>query len=124
MDVSKGSVTEKLSNLLKIASTKKADGRQKIQPKRKAAEESRNNPVVEDAIDDSDTDAHYKQEGEECSSSDDGSLPSNNELEPEQPKKSTRKSFFNITLNLEHFIRGEKKQRSCLQCSFIHQGGV
>ena len=88
-----------MSNLLKIASSKKADGRQKIQPKRKAAEKSRDNPVVEDAIDDSDTDAHYKQEDETCSSSDDSSLPSNNELEPKQPKKSTRKSFFNITQN-------------------------
>ena len=88
VDESQGSVTEKLSNLLKLASSKKADGRQK----RKAAVESRKNPVIEDSIDDSDTDAYWQKEDEECSSPDDSSLPSNNELEPEQPKKSTRKS--------------------------------
>lgn len=61
-------------------------------PKRKAFEESRKNPVVDDSIDDSDTDPHYKQSDENSSSSDDSSSSDNKNVpEPVKPSKSTRK---------------------------------
>ena len=90
-DDSQGSVTEKMRTLLSNVSSNDAQERQTKRPKRKAFEESRKNPVVDDSIDDSDTDPHYKQSDENASSSDDSSSEHPGP-EPVKPTKSTRKS--------------------------------
>ena len=89
-----------MKDLLTKASQKRADNEQNIRPKRKAAKESRKNPVVEDSeIDDSDTDAHYKPMDQKSSSSEE-SILTENESEPTKPTKSSSKSFYK---NLEKF---------------------
>ena len=82
-----------MRDLLKKAPEKSTDREQNVRPMRKA--KSRKNPVVEDSeIDDSDTDSHYNPRPYQESPSSDESLMSdnNNELEPEKPTKSSRKS--------------------------------
>ena len=89
------SVEERMRDLLKKAPEKDTDTERNVLPKRKAATESRKKRVVEDSeLDDSDTDSHFDPHPHQESSSSDASLMSdnNNELEPEKPTKSSRKS--------------------------------
>ena len=82
-----------MRDLLKKASKKSSDTEHNIRPKRKAATASRQNPVSDDSeIDDSDADAHYQCPGEESSSDESIFSDNNNDVEPEKPAKSSRKS--------------------------------
>ena len=85
LNVSSESVNEKIRKVLKLSSSEKIDDR----PKRKAATVSRKNPVIEDALDDSDVDGHYKHPGDKSSSEDD-SLFSDNNNEVAAPAKKSR----------------------------------
>ena len=82
-----------MRDLLKKAPEKNTDMEQNVRPKRKA--KSRRNPIIDDSeIDDSDLDEHYNPRPyQESSSSDESQMSdNNNELEPEKPTKSSRKS--------------------------------
>ena len=89
------SVEERMRDLLKKAPEKNTDMEQNVRPSKARKAKSRKNPVIDDSeIDDSDTDSHYNPRPYKESSSSDESLTSdnNNELEPEKPTKSSRKS--------------------------------
>ena len=80
-----------MRDLLKKAPEKNTDVEQNVRPMRKA--KSRKNPVIDDSeIDDSDSDAHYNPYKESSSSDESQMSDNNNELEPEKPTKSSRKS--------------------------------
>ena len=92
MNESSESVNEKMKNILKLTSTEKGAVEENLRPKskRKAATDSRKKPIIEDELDDSDNDAHYKLPGQESSSEDDSILSDNNN-EVEVPAKRSRK---------------------------------
>ena len=96
MNENSESVMERINAVLTIASSDRVDAQSKLQPKRKAKDKSRKNPVIEDNLDDSDMDQDYKGPRDEASSSDDSGPDSpdnnnNDDIEPEQPKANSRK---------------------------------
>ena len=95
MNENSESVMERINAVLTIASSDRVDAQSKLQPKRKAKDKSRKNPVIEDNLDDSDIDQDYKGHKDEESSSDDSGAASvnnnNDDIEPEQPKTNSRK---------------------------------
>ena len=79
------SVTERINAVLRIASNQDADDEANVRPKRKAAK----SPIIEDLLDDSDEDAHYKESASE--DSDTASSDNNNDVAPTVPVKSSRR---------------------------------
>ncbi len=74
------SVTKRIDAVLRIASISGVNKEAAVRPKRKAAEKS---PIIEDHLDDSDEDDHYKVPGDELSSDEDsGSASSDNNNVP------------------------------------------
>lgn len=103
------SVTERINAALRITSSSGVrDKEASVRPKRKAANKS---PIIEDHLDDSDEDDHYKVPGDESSSDEDsGSAPSdNNSISAQElPPKSFRKSLIVIFIILEQYFRVQR----------------
>ena len=84
------SVTKRIDAVLRIASFSGVNKEATVRPKRKAAEKS---PIIEDHLDDSDEDDHYKVPGEESSSDEDSDSAfsdKNNVPAPNLSVKSSR----------------------------------
>lgn len=86
-----------MRDLLKNAIQKNSDTEQNLRPKRKAANKTRQNPVIEDSaseeLDDSFEDADYQCPVEQSSSPAESALSdNNNDVAPEKPTKSSRES--------------------------------
>ena len=95
---SSNSVAKRINAVLRIPSTGGIDDEANIRPSRKA--KSAKSPIIEDALDDSDEDAHYCVPGDESSSDEDSgsaSSDSNNAVAPKLPVKSSRECLIDYS---------------------------
>ena len=112
------SVTKRINAVLRIASSSEVNKEATVRPKRKAAEKS---PIIEEHLDDSDEDDHYKVPGDESSSDEDSgsaSSDNNNVPAPKLSVKSSRgKAGRNIHVgykapqSIRELCQGQQKQR-------------
>lgn len=102
------SITKRINAVLRIPSTDGKDDEANIRPKRKVPAVS---PIIEDFLDDSDEDPHYRALGDESSPDEDSgsdSSDNNNAVAPKQPAKSSRECLIDYSVKFRTLYKVEK----------------